>query len=57
MFKTTLAKYGKEIGMLIAGVLGILVGQGVITEEQAFNIGGAIVALSGGAVAVAKKSQ
>lgn len=54
--KAIVAKYGSAIGLIVGGVLAILVGQGVLTEEQAYNIGGAIVAMSGGMIAVAKKS-
>lgn len=53
--KNLIAKYGSAIGMIIAGVLSLLVGQGFITEEQAYNLAAGIMALTGGAVVVSKK--
>lgn len=49
-----IAKYGSALGMILAGILSLLVGQGIITEDTAYNIAGAIFSITGGAVAVTK---
>lgn len=49
-----IAKYGTALGLIAGGVLALLVALGVITEQMAIGIGGAIFSITGGAVVVAK---
>lgn len=49
-----IAKYGSALGMILAGLLSLLVGNDIITEDTAYNIAGAIFSITGGAVVVTK---